>query len=282
MHGPDILVAHLSQPGNVTDRRGQQWQYHSRSDVHSKVGCWGVAFDMLATSALLRSHAELGKVIMGVNHLFHDHTSHSKKTLDLVIARPDGSLPKRSETFKSLVERYKIPLNAEQQDLLDTLPDIQCAAAEAVLVALEAKAAMTAHQRAESRLYSELNSSHSITHGNTSQALAIAMLQVNAATDFVSPDLNKRKAEFPIEWSHHTQPKDFVGVLNRMNQLPRRSSTTGTGFDGLGAVIIDFDNDGGPVSRITAPPAPQRREALDYDSMIIRMANEYDSRFHSI
>lgn len=220
---------------------------------------------------------------MGVNHLFHDHTSHSKKTLDLVIARPDGSVSKRTQTFKSLVDRYRIPLTPEQKKLLDALPDIQGAAAEAVLVALEAKAAMTAHQRAESRLYSELNSSHSITHGNTSQALAIAMLQVNAAEEFVSPDLNKNRLDgIPTQWSHHKQPKDFIGVLNRMNQLPRRSGTTGRGFDGLGAVIVDFDNDGGPVSRITAPPAPQRREALDYDSMIIRMANEYDSRFHSI
>lgn len=281
MHGPEILIAHFAQPDNVTDSRGVQWQYHSRSDVHSKVGCWGVAFDMLATSALLRSHAASGKVVMGVNHEFRDHTSHRKKTLDLVIARPDGTLPKRPQTFRGLAKKYAIPLTPTQEKLLLSLPDIEVAEVEAVLMALEAKAAMTAHQRAESRLYSELDSSHSITHGNSSQALAIAMVQVNAAEQFVSPDLNKF-AGVPTVWNHHKQPKDYVGVLNAVNKLPRRSGTIGTGFDGLGAVVFDFDNAGGPVSLVKTPPAPQRREPLDYDSMIIRMANEYDSRFHAI
>ena len=80
----------------------------------------------------------------------------------------------------------------------------------------------------------------------------------------------------------HTQPHAYLGVLEKVNMLPRRVGTTGVGFDGLGAVILDFDNRGGPVGVVTAPPAPQPRDPLHYDSMIIRMANEYDSRFHAI
>ena len=61
MHGPDILARFLQRPG-PPDRHGNRWQYHSRSDRHSKVGSWGVALDLLATSSLLRRHAEAGKV----------------------------------------------------------------------------------------------------------------------------------------------------------------------------------------------------------------------------
>ena len=42
--------------------------------------------------------------------------------------------------------------------------------------------------------------------------------------------------------SVHKQPSDYVGVLQKVNELPRRVGTTGAGFDGLGVVILDFDD----------------------------------------
>ena len=59
MYGPAILVRTLSKPGR-RDRFGNDWQYHSRSDHHSKVACWGIVFDLLRTSPLLRRHVEAG------------------------------------------------------------------------------------------------------------------------------------------------------------------------------------------------------------------------------
>jgi hypothetical protein len=53
MNGPDILVRTLSRT-NVSDKYGNPWQYHSRSDHHSKVACWGIVFDLLRSSSLLR------------------------------------------------------------------------------------------------------------------------------------------------------------------------------------------------------------------------------------
>lgn len=89
MFGPRILTRFLSAPG-PPDRHGFRWQYHSRSDRHSKVACWGVALDLLSTSALLRRHVESGKVVMGLNHTMVDFATSRRKDLDLVIARSTG------------------------------------------------------------------------------------------------------------------------------------------------------------------------------------------------
>ena len=46
MRGPEILARTMSIP----TRRGESpraWQYHSRSDNHSKLACWTLLFDFL-------------------------------------------------------------------------------------------------------------------------------------------------------------------------------------------------------------------------------------------
>ncbi len=78
------------------------------------------------------------------------------------------------------------------------------------------------------------------------------------------------------------QPDDTKRVLDKIAELPRRDGTTGTGFDGIGITVLDFANLGGSVGVVTAPPAPQPGDQFHYDGMIVRMANEYDSRFHAI
>lgn len=282
MHGPDILATYLGRP-NVPDKFGNVWPYHSRSDRHSIVGSWGVAFDLLATSALLAKHAAANKVVLGVNHEMRDFQTSRKKKLDMVVARPDGPISPRAGTFRELADRYNIPLTSAQKSLLVSLPDILISDVGAVLVALEAKAAMTAHTKAQPRLHDELNSSHLAVHGASNQALAIGFVQVNASDEFISTDRNKHSlaTNAPLV-NVHRQPKDYLGILAKVSELPRRSGTTGTGFDGLGAVVLDFDNRGGPVDIVTDPPAPQPRDPLHYGTMIVRMANEYDSRFHAI
>lgn len=282
MHGPDILATYLATPSQA-DKHGNAWQYNSRSDRHSKVGCWGVAFDLLSNSALLRSHAASGKVILGVNHSMRDFQTGREKKLDLVVARPTGPVGPNAPSFKSLVQSYAIPLTQTQLDLLNSLPDISIANVGAVLVALEAKAAMTAHQAAKPRLYDELNSSHLCVHGASQQALAIGYVQINAATEFVSSVSNQFPlATNPAVVTKHGQPKAVNEILQKIGELPRRTGTTGAGFDGLGVTVLDFENRGGPVQVLNAPPAPQPGSPFHYDTMIVRMANEYDSRFHSI
>lgn len=283
MLGPEILTRYLSVVGPA-DMNGVRWQYHSRSDRHSKVGSWGVAFDLLRTSSLMQSHAANDKVVLGVNHEMRDFGTGRKKDLDLVIARPNGVIPSGGPTFKSLVNQYQIPLTPQEQAVLNGLPDIPVAPVGAVLVALEAKACMTAHVKSLPRLYDELNSSHLCVHGASKQALAIAYVQVNHSGTFVSPIINSRSIAqgLPPEVSQHKQPADTDRVLKKIDEIPRRSNTKGTGFDAIGVTVLELVNDGSPVTLVQTPPAPQQGDNFHYGSMIVRMANEYDATFAQI
>lgn len=282
MFGPQILVRRLRTPAEP-DRHGNRWQYHSRSDRHSKVGCWGVALDLLVASSLLRSHVEQGKIVLGVNHTMRDFATGRKKDLDLVIARPAGDVTDNAKTFEDLAHQYGIELTSEERGVLDTIPPFRVGPVGAVLVALEAKACMTAHVKALPRLYDELNSSHLCVHGASKQALAIAYVQVNAASEFISPVANNGPfgADGPMITTHR-QPTDLRRVIQKVGEIPRRSASSEVGFDGIGVTVLDFRNDGGPVSVVEVPPAPQPGDQFHYSSMVIRMANEYDTVFARI
>ncbi len=283
MHGPEILARFLTALG-PPDKYGLRWQYHSRSDRHSKVGSWGVALDLLATSSLMQAHVQQGKVVLGVNHEMRDFATGRKKDLDLVVARPDGAVAAGRQSLKGLVAHYGIPLSPAQQSVLSGLPDIPVAPVGAVLVAMEAKACMTAHVKSLPRLYDELNSSHLCVHGASRQALAIGYVQVNAAAEFISPVINSKPMSkgAVAEVNVHRQPGDTQRVLQKVAEIPRRSGHSGNGFDAIGVTVLDFRNDGSPVRLVRTPPSPAPGDNFHYDSMIVRMANEYDTTFSHI
>jgi hypothetical protein len=279
MDGPSILVASLSVP-HVRDRQGQMWQYHSRSDLHSKVACWGALFDLLNQSSLLRLHAVEGRVVFGVNFEMRDFATGRRKKLDLVVARPAGELGDAPKTLGSLASEWNVALDPVQRGRLADLPSLQEGVVGAVLVALEAKAAMTAHTKARPRLYDELNSSHLTVHGASRQALAVGFVMVNFAATFLSPGRQDGSGT-PVV-SHHLQPRDAEGIIEKVREIPRRVGPTGGGYDGLAIVGVDCANDGTPVSVLTRPPAPQPGDIYHYDTMITRVANEYDTTFRGI
>ena len=260
------------------------WQYHSRSDLHSKVACCGVFFDLMTTSALLREHVADGKVVVGVNHPMLDFVNNKRKKLDLVLARPGTEQgPRRARSMPELFEQWGVNLDTDQQRLLDEMPVAYEGSVGSVLVAMEAKACMTAHSKAGPRLYDELNSSHGIVHAASANALAVGFVMVNAAQTFVSPDLNRRLTVGQRRTaSEHNQPHATDVALRALGQLPRRSDNSARGYDGLGIVVVDAPNDGTPVHLVTDPPAPQPGDNLHYDSMLRRVAGEYDSTFRRI
>lgn len=285
MHGPEILARFLSIPSPVPDKYGQHWQYNSRSDRHGRVGCWGVAFDLLAQSSLMQKHASTGKIVLGVNHEMRDFGTGREKVLDLVIARPSTVTSDGAPTFRGLIEQYGVELTPPERDLLESLPDIKIAPVGAVLIALEAKATMTAHVKSLPRLYDELNSSHLAIHGASSQALAIAYMQINNATEFYSSVINSERMYegLPSKVTKHRQPADTQRVLDKAAQIPRRTGKSGNGFDAIGITVLDFANDfTSPVTIVNGPPAPQPGSNFNYDGMIVRMANEYDATFAQI
>jgi hypothetical protein len=282
MHGPEILVRTLSQTTRE-DRYGNQWQYHSRSDHHSKVACWGIVFDLLRTSPLLRRHVERGVVHFGINHEMRDFVHDRKKNLDLVLCTPSsGGTSTVPPTLASIAVDYQIDLTEREHSELDELPILRRAPVGSVLMALEAKACMTAHQRALPRLYDELNSSHLTVHGATDQAIAAGFTMVNLSNRYLSPDLNKKNRVSNPEWSTHQQPREAQLAIDKIRQLPKRSKTGDMGYDALSIVVVDCPNDGSPVGLITAPPSPQPGDIYHYASMIDRLRHIYATRFKDL
>ena len=183
----------------------------------------------------------------------------------------------------NLADEYHVVLDSTQRSSLDSLPPLTegPVGSGAVLIALEAKAAMTAHSKARPRLYDELNSSQLTVHGASRQALAIGLVMVNVSETFISPDLNKGPQRSVV--SKHKQPRATATVIEKIREIPRRTNPAHHGFDGLGVVVVSATNDGStPVTLIRTAPAPQTGDILHYDSMVTRMANEYDTTFTAI
>jgi len=262
---------------------GPQWQYHPRSDHHSKVACWGVLFDLLQHSEVLRMHAEAGLVAFGINHTMTNFTNGKKKALDLVLCRPQagGRAGKSAESFAGLVRQYAIALSDSERGILAALPEIQCRPVGAVRIALEAKAIMTEFAKARPRLYDELSSSQTIVHGDTNEAIAAGLVIINGSSLFISPTRNANAEQgIPIKATHHDQPKQLGITVDHVRGLPRRADTSVPGFDALGVVILNVSNvQGEAVSVVTEPPAPQPGDVLHYESLINRLAGSYSARF---
>jgi hypothetical protein len=281
VRGPAIIARTLSVP-SVTDKAGRAWQYHSRSDQHSKIACWAILFDLLQTSSLLRTHIAANKVAFGINRRINDWSTGRRKDLDLVVARGAGSQDATSPSFdlSELATRYRIALTAEEEHELAALPVSPASGAgSTVLVALEAKACMTAHIRALPRLYDELTSSHSTVHGDNVNAVAVGFVMINLADSFISPGRQAAGGEPVINL--HRQPLDTERTLAKVREINRRSGPHSgqPGFDALGVLVIRMQNDGGTVKLVNEPPAPAASDDFYYDRMVTRAAHLYDSSF---
>ena len=211
-----------------------------------------------------------------------DFVHDRKKNLDLVLCTGAPRTRDKAMTLRTMAAKYKILLTEDEETELNRLPTLVSAPVGAVLLALEAKACMTAHQRALPRLYDELNSSHLTVHGATDQAIAAGFVMVNVADEYLSPDMNKANRASAPEWSRHNQPRDAQLAIDKVRQLPKRSKTGDTGYDALAIVLIDSSNDGSPVRLVEGPPAPQPGDIYNYSSMIERLAHIYATRFKDL
>lgn len=279
MDGPDIIVRTLSQPA-VPDRYGNLWQYHSRSDRHSKVACWAILFDLLQTSPLMASHATANKIVFGINREMRDFRTNRTKDLDLVIARPSSELMNvPPTTMHGLALRWGLRLTPDQQERLGTLAPLREGRAANVLIALEAKACMTAHIAALPRLFDELTSSYSTVHADTQQALAVGFVMINAAPTFLSPGKNKFDLTEHRAVPNLTNSNAVERTVAKVREINRRTGAGTEGFDAFGAMVVSMRNDGSPVTLVSTPPAPQPGDVDSYDRMIRRIAQNYDVTF---
>lgn len=287
MDGLQILARSMSVatwggPSGKPFQHGNSWQYHPRSDRHSKIACWAVLFDLLEECALLRKHVESGRVAVGINHPMRDFARNRAKTLDLVVCRSSERRPKAA-SFSDLVAPYTIVLSEEEARRLRRLPVVPLAAPSTVLLALEAKACMTAFGKARPRLYDEFNSSHLTIHGDTNGAIAAGFAMVNIADTFVSPIRNPwpMSSHTPVVTSHR-QPDDAQSVVDKLMQLPRRARIGDEGFDAFAIAVVECANDGGTVRNHTGIPAPAASTIYHYSQSIGRLAHIYATRFSAI
>jgi hypothetical protein len=223
-----------------------------------------------------------GKVCIGVNHTMVDFKTSRKKDLDLVIARPaaDQRPTKNVVTLLDIGESIGVQLTDNERAEFMALPSVERRMVGSVLVALEAKAAATAHNKAESRMFDELNSSQATIHGAADQAVAVGLAVVNISETFLSPGRQGTGPTPVMNW--HKQPVATESLIAKLRELPRRSGTGEMGFDALGIMIIALANDGSPVTIHTGPPAPQPGEPDTYAAMVMRAASLYDYRFSTI
>ncbi|MBK8250119.1 MAG: hypothetical protein IPK85_22405 [Gemmatimonadetes bacterium] len=125
-----------------------------------------------------------------------DFSADRQKDLDLVISIPrtEAASTTGPSFFSSLVGAYGIVLSREEMAILATLPEFNRAPVGDVLLAVEAKAVMTAHVRAGPRLHDELTAAWQCINGGAPQAIAAALGMINASSEFVSPKMNKARS----------------------------------------------------------------------------------------
>jgi hypothetical protein len=148
---------------------------------------------------------------------------------------------------------------------------------------MEVKAAASEFGKARPRLYDELNSSHSTIHGDTDTAIAAGFVLINIAPTFVSPLKNPWTiGTLPTQVTQHRQPQNAQSIVDKMMELPRRSSLGIPGFDVLAITVFSFANDGTPVTVEHGQPAPQPGESMHYDSFLERLETIYATRFSGL
>ena len=282
MYGERILARSLSA-GAIPDKFGTLWQYHSRSDRHSKIACWGVLFDLMLACPLLRQHIADGTVGFGINHEMTDFVSSRRKNLDLVICTSRSEPKARKQVrFGDLAKGYDIQLADHEADDFNSLPILTRKPVGEVMVALEAKACMTAHTKAAPRLFDELSSAAQCINGSAPSAIAVGHMLVNTSATFVSSDQNKRRrSETNRVDSHDPQPQSWEKALGTARKLAVRGYATERGFDAVGVTMLDGINDGTPFIIPPVPPSLAANDSLAYERMIHRLSGLYDTRFQN-
>lgn len=280
MIGLSVLTRSLSAAVPMGASR-LRWKYHSRSDRHSKAACWGILVDLLSSCPTLRRDVESGATGFGINHTMRDFRNDRKKNLDLVLCRPADARPstRRPRSLRELADHWALDLDDAARDALDGVPSIFEAPVGAVLCALEAKACMTAHQKAMPRLYDELNSSHQTVHGASQVAIAAGFVMINVAPQFFSPE---RAGPGDVRvCSEHPNIRRVAGlVVEKMKELPKRTGGTDSGFDALGIALVNCRNDlDSPTTIDSEPPAPSHGSIYEYEQMVLRVAQLYEANF---
>lgn len=285
--GPELIVQTMStlrRYGNDADRSQFEWQYHSRSDFHSRIAALAVTVDLLRESSELQALARSGAIGFQVNPKLTDRAGRVK-TLDLMIGRLDDQADWSSEgslTLVALMEREGIAMSPESWETVHALPNLPVAPLKSAMVVLENKACMTAFRKAAPRLRNELEGAVDAINHTNPDAVAAALVLVNASASFYSPTMRQNAYVSPVEraLSKHVQPAETIAAIEKLMEIPLRRSTSGNGYDDLGLLVVEAENSGTPWAAVDDPArgAPPREDIHHYVSMIQHMAALVRSR----
>jgi len=271
MLGQTILARAMS--GMRSGKHGEQFQYNSRSDHHSKVACWTLLFDAVRECDVIEKHARSGLLGFGINY---EMVGPINKTLDMVLTRvPSTREAVHRTTFVDLAKRWNIPLEEKELAWLsgfgnfvhdDAADDLE------VVLALEAKACMTAHVKALPRLHAEILATGFLAKRSTPRCIVVSYTLINSAETFLPSGEGEPK--------RHKQPQDAQRVLDMLaNAIPlSRDHNNLVGYDVVGASILRAPNDGTPVHIDTKLAWPERSDHIRYERMIRSLCSEYRAR----
>jgi hypothetical protein len=275
LRGPRILVDTLSVP---TGKGQRLWQYHSRSDAHSKIACWTLLFDLLLECDALRDAARQGRLGFGINY---EMVGPINKTLDLVVTWLDGSSARQTgRTLADLASVYALQLSDSDREALYSLPalaeDLEGNASE-VVIAIEAKACMTEHLKSLPRLHAEILATGYLARLAARQCITVSYTLVNAATVFDSPSGATTKR------NQHQQPENARRVVDMIDKaIPISAKVQDIGYDVVGVTVVDCRNDGSPITLVDDPAmAPTTRDRLHYERMVRNVCSEFRARFRT-
>lgn len=273
MRGPQVL-AHTMSVATARAKGTRAWQYHSRSDNHSKVACWCVMFDLMLECDVLRAAAASGRIGFGINHVM---VGPINKTLDLVVTvTPPQRGAGNRRTFAQLGASYGVVLDPDDRAALSRLPVLLEDKADdvsEVAIALEAKACMTEHIKSMPRLHAEILATGYLAKLAAPRCIAVSYSLVNAASTFSTPSGQGKV-------NRHNQPDDAKRVVRMLSTaVPMTRDTAQFGYDVVGVTVLDCRNDNAPVTVVDCAPAPSRTEHIHYERMIVAICAEFRSRF---
>jgi hypothetical protein len=273
MYGPDIVARTINKPTVRGTKSKREWQYHGRSDVHSKVACWAVLFDLLDSCDIFNTQATQGKISFAVNHLM---VGPINKTLDLVIcAVPKGRKPRGRRTFAQLGEHYGIQLSPDDQTALAGLPVIEeelSSDVSEVLIALEAKACFTDLVGSIPRLHAEILATGYLAKQAAPSCITVSYTLVNGASSFVSPGKQGN-----VKKHSESEAKAVLDMIRKA--IPTAHNQPAFGYDVIGASLIECRNDGSQVKILNTPPAPAHTDFIYYERMMTSLCGVYRSKF---
>lgn len=221
--------------------------YHPRSNKHSNALARSIIGDLTANCPLMSTRAQVGNLVADLNFDLRYQTA--TWNVDLVLGTPPpGTLPP-SDTSIHLMP----PSTVE--------------------IAIEIKSVMTEHRKSVKNRKRDLEAHHEHTHNYSPDAIAGAVMVVNASQIFQSPLR-------PSQTSH----RDPIGLvehcLTEMRSLATSGGASRHGLDASTAIVVSMDNiDHESTTFVEGHPAPNIGDPLHYDSFIQRLCNEYRSRF---